>query len=99
MTKEKAIEELKEVVKEGDTIYTILRHVSKSGLTRDISLIVIKDNRPLCIDYWASIALDLPLKNNGIRVSGAGMDMGFALVYDLSYALYTDGYKLNWKWL
>src|SRR5712692_6873174 len=29
----------------------------------------------------------------GIKVSGAGMDMGFHLVYSLSYDLYPDGFE------
>lgn len=39
MTKDEARKRLKEVLKPGDTVYTILRHVSRSGMTRHISLV------------------------------------------------------------
>lgn len=89
----------KELLKENDTIYTILRHVSRSSLTREISLFVIKDNVPICLDAYVSKVLGLPLTNRGIKVTGVGMDMGYWLVYELSYAIFKDGYKLRHKWL
>ena len=42
MDKQEIIEYLKTKLKDNDTIYTNLKHVSKSGLTRDIQLMVIK---------------------------------------------------------
>lgn len=99
MKKEELIEKLKEILKENDTVYTILRHVSKSGMSRDISVIIIKDNSPLNITYHVSEILNLHIKNNGVRVYGVGMDMGFNLVYNLSYVLFKDGYKLRHKWI
>jgi hypothetical protein len=30
-------------------------------------------------------------KNNGVKVAGCGMDMGFHLIYSLSYALFPKG--------
>lgn len=38
-------------------------------------------------------------EHNGIKVEGAGMDMGFHLVYSLSQRLFGDGYKLSHRWL
>ena len=32
---------------------------------------------------------------NAIRVNGAGMDMGFKVIYDLGVALYKDGYHFE----
>lgn len=40
--KDQAVKELKELLKPGDTVYTILRHVSSSGVTRHISLKVVE---------------------------------------------------------
>lgn len=39
--KNEAIERLLQVVEPGDTVYTILRHVSRSGMQREISLVAI----------------------------------------------------------
>ena len=83
-----------------DTIYTILRHVSQCGMTREISLLTFKDNEPRHLNYHASEILGLSQgKQDGLRVSGSGTDMGFHLVYSLSCALFDDGYALNHRWL
>jgi hypothetical protein len=34
-----------------------------------------------------------------VKVHGCGMDMGFHAVYELSGALFGDGYSLKHKWL
>lgn len=77
----------------GTKVYTMLRHVSKSGMYRCISLFVIRDGEPVCIDYWASRLLEgYDDRHRGCRASGCGMDMGFHLVHNLGYTLYPDGY-------
>lgn len=95
-----AIAELRELIKPGDTVRTILRHVSSSGMTRWISPVIVRtddDGDPYVqdISYYASKALGWKLGtrgHDGIEVGGAGMDMGFHLVYSLSSDLYRDGY-------
>lgn len=37
---------LKEMLHEGDTIYTVLRHVSASGMSREIDVYLIRENEP-----------------------------------------------------
>jgi hypothetical protein len=99
----------------GDTVYTVLRSVSSSGMSRTISLKVAKDRQILDLTYYASVVLGWKLVEvNGsraLRVGGAGMDMGFHTVYTLSRILfkaptYYDnqsdpdaGYVLNQAWL
>jgi hypothetical protein len=91
----------------GSTIYTILRHVSTSGMSRRISLVVFKavpaDSEvcPIYLDYRTSQILNLrrPSRGDGVVVSGCGMDMGFHLVYELAAAVYGDGYVLKHQWL
>jgi hypothetical protein len=88
------------------TIYTVLRHVSSSGMSRDISLKTVQDGELIDITYTAAQALGDKVKDrNGfrvIRVGGCGMDMGFHLVYSLSSVLYTNeeraGYKIAQVW-
>jgi hypothetical protein len=91
--KEKA--ELRELIKPGDTLYTILRSVSRSGMSRTISVVYItKDGETRQLDYSTHILTGLPLaKGDGVKIGGCGMDMGFAIVYDLSRVLYGDGYE------
>jgi hypothetical protein len=94
---------------EGDTVYTVLRSVSSSGMSRTMSLKVAKEGKILDLTYYAAAVLDYPLVEvNGsraIRVGGCGMDMGFHAVYSLSSGLFrtegesTDsGYLLNHAW-
>lgn len=90
-------------------VRTVLRHVSSSGMSRDISVLYAKDNQILNITYSVAKAIGWPLvERNGsraIKVGGAGMDMGFHLVYTLSSVLYRGttesdpGYHLRQNWL
>jgi len=63
----------------GDTVYTIVRSVSASGMSRTLSLYIVKDNRLVNITYYAAHALEWRLVDvNGsrvMRVGGCGMDM------------------------
>ena len=98
-----AIDALKNVrgIQAGDTLYTIVKHVSSSKMLRVIRVIQINGNEPFYISYRAAQALGWPYDEDkeGIRVSGCGMDMGFHTVYELSGALFKDGYALNQRWL
>lgn len=78
----------------GTTVYTILRHVSRSGMLRCIDLVVLEDGQPYEITYNAARAMGdrIDDKTGGIRVSDCGMDMGFDLVYNLGRTLYPHGY-------
>jgi hypothetical protein len=84
----------------GTTLYTILGHVSKSGMTREIGVRAMfpepRHTDPVTIldlDYNAAAMTGRRLGDNGVRVQGCGMDMGFELVYNLSHALYPDGFE------
>jgi len=87
------------------TVWTSLKHVSSSGMSRDITLLTSYEDRILDITWYASHAMQtgsLKERNGSrvIRVGGAGMDMGFHLVYSLSYALYKgEGYTLRHEWI
>ena len=82
---------------EGATVYTVLRSVSASGMSRTISLKVAKGGQILDLTYYASVVLEWPLvEKNGsraIRVGGCGMDMGFHTVYTLARVLFRDKYE------
>lgn len=93
-----AIAQLKKWLKPGDTVYTILRHVSRSGMRRVIGVVILKYDRKqrrivdLHPNYSVSKVLGLRRgDSDGVVIDGCGMDMGFALVYDLGRALWPDG--------
>lgn len=90
-----AREKLRAIVDPSKRVYTMLRHVSASGMSRDISLFVVEGDTLRNITYLAAQALGERVRDShgqrAIRVSGCGMDMGFHLVYNLSWALYSTG--------
>lgn len=90
MNQDEARAELRAILKPGDTVNCILRHVSASGMHRRISL-VTKDLRQL--DWLIERAGWGKTRANkeGLVADGCGMDMGFALVYDLGRRVWPDG--------
>lgn len=88
------IEQLRELVKPGDTVYTTIKHVSRSGMQRSIDVHVIRDNEPRWISRYVADAIGATFdeRREAVKMGGAGMDMGFALVYKLSHALFSDGF-------
>lgn len=92
---EEARTRLLAVLKPGDTVYCILRNVSRSGMSRVISLYARTDDGMTWLDPFASklgVGDGMDWKREGLKVGGAGMDMGFALVYDLSCKLWPNGF-------
>jgi hypothetical protein len=91
--REYAIKQLREILKAGDTVYTVLRHVSASGMTRRIDLYTIKDNAPRFLTGYAAHAIGWKWgEKAGLVVGGCGMDMGFHAVYTLSRTLFPEGF-------
>ena len=92
--RDEAIAELRKWLKPGDTVHTILRHVSRSGMQREISPIIHDADGPNDVGYLAAPALGdrIGNKHGGIIMGGCGMDMGFALVYNLSHVLFPEGF-------
>ena len=84
-----AIDALRAVCPPGTRVYTILRHVSASGMRRAISASIQTPAGIRNIDHLIGIACGYGQhKHGGLILDGCGMDMGFDLVYNLSYALY-----------
>jgi hypothetical protein len=96
-------------IKEGQTVYTSVKSVSSSGMSRTMSLYVVDGDKIQNITYYVAQALEWPLvEKNGsrvLRVGGCGMDMGFHTVYTLASVLFAGsvegdaGYSLRHEWL
>ena len=93
-----AVKTLKEWgIVNGMTIFAKVVRVSASGMSRNVRLYVIDesngDHKPSIVDisYWSAKALEWRYKgdgyNEGIIVSGCGMDMLLHTVDSLSYAM------------
>ena len=95
--RKEAIEKLQAMLKPGSRVYTILRHVSSSGMSRDISVVIGAGKDIQDITWYAAKAMCDTLRDSkghrAIRVGGCGMDMGFNLVYNLSRTLFPNGFK------
>lgn len=98
------ISKLRETLKPGDTLHTVLRHVSRSGMSRIIDVFHIYTDpktgevRKDWLSYWISKACDMTFNDRrgqpeGIRIGGCGMDIGFEIVYTVGRALWPEGFK------
>ena len=95
---DEAVTRLREWVKPGDTVYTVLDHVSQSGMSRIIRVVLLGCEGGKVTERHPNYAVGTVLglshgkrrgrEVDGLRLSGCGMDMGFHLVYSLSRALY-----------
>ena len=79
-------------------IYTVLDHVSQSGMTRYISAFV-----PVMLDDGTGYKYpDIACIARERKVGGCGMDMGFHLAYNMFLEAYPDGdyrRELSHSWL
>lgn len=99
-----ALETLRGLLTPGDRLYTIVRHVSKSGMTRHISVFRVSETGGIeSIDWLVARAGIFKRANSnnmeGLKVGGCGMDMGFHVVYSISSVVLNDGYALKQSWL
>lgn len=87
----------------GNTIHTVMRHRTQSGMTRWISpLLLVPRPNPrhesvAVYDLTYNVGRLLGWRANnrgheGVEVGGCGMDMGFHLVYEMSSMLFPEGF-------
>jgi hypothetical protein len=95
--KEQALKSLRESLKPGDTVYTVLRSVSRSGMSREIDLYIFRDNAPEYLTGLVARACGFSLGKRGLKMGGCGMDMGFHAVYELAAVLFPDGFTCTGK--
>jgi hypothetical protein len=97
--KAEAVASLLSLLSPGDTIYSTVNHVSRSGMFRVLSFYI-----PLADDNTGKLyirRLDTLIakatgfsyndRHEGIAASGCGMDMGFHVVYNLGRVLWPNG--------
>lgn len=81
----------------GDTVHTILRHVSRSGMLRRVSPVRIwNEGQTYHLDHLANRLINGTRSvdnGDGVPMQGCGMDMGFELVYLLGRYLYPEGFE------
>lgn len=91
-----ALEQLHRILKPGATVYTVLRHVSRSGMMRHIDCYAIVDGEHRYLSGYIATACDYNRTPQGaIKMSGCGMDMGYAIVYGLSRHMFRKGFECS----
>ena len=89
-----ATAQLRKILKPGDTVHCVLRHVSRSGRFRRIDFYKLGKGGERFLSGYIAKVLGLKLHDDGgLGVSGCGMDMGFHVVYGLSSTLWPRGFK------
>ena len=100
------LQELAKLPKE-TVIYTIVHHVSSSGMFRHIEMFRIEDDQKIPIRFLTEEFFNYHInrKTDFYGVGGCGMDMGFAIVHSLSYLVSNfrknteqDGYHFTQRW-
>lgn len=93
--RDQALATLREDVQPGDTLWTVVRHVTSSGMTRWIDVYKLVDGDRVYLSHAAAHATGRKVNNrnhDGVECGGCGMDMGFDLVYSVSRAMFPDGF-------
>lgn len=97
------INNLKNWIKEDDTIYYIVKNVSSSGMYRHIDFYKFDVADGKIVKSWLSYniakALDYPFKEktNCVGVSGCGMNMAFHVISQMAEALFGNYKKLKYE--
>jgi methyltransferase-like protein len=99
-TQAEAFEYFKKNLTLNDTIYCIIRHVSKSGMTRHIAFFDIKDNQTSFLNTRIADLLGYKMNkhHDALVVGGCGMDMAFSVVNNLQETMNSTSfavYKLS----
>ena len=82
----------------GSHVYTVLRHTSRSGMLRVIDLFMVVEGNIQHLNP-SKMAKEWDKKNDGFRIHGCGMDMGFEMVYQLGLLYHGDGYYFKQRWM
>lgn len=89
-------------------VYTIVTHVSRSGMSRRMRLFMVYAGEICEITTRTARALGWRTKGGDLIVEGCGMDMGYHAVYSLACALNlpdpanpegSRGYGLRHRWM
>lgn len=94
--REKYITELRETLTPDTEILSVLRHCSRSGMSRSIDFFYVRTtgSRPglvrLTWQVQQILGMSFDRVHDGVKVSGCGMDMGFHVAYNLFVTLWPD---------
>lgn len=85
--REQAIGRLRTMFPHDSVATTVVRHVTRSGMSRSISVLTTDSDgeiRDVSYDVARVLGWSLDHDNGGVRVQGCGMDMAFHMIYSMS---------------
>lgn len=95
--RQQAIERLRELAPAGSTIHSIVRSVSRSGMSRTIDFYVVRtqdgDGKPwhaYLTPLFAEVGDYRQDRHGALKVGGCGMDMCFSVVYNVASDVWRD---------
>ena len=98
---------LKTIIKPSSTLVISIKNVSRSGMSRQMTVGVIRNNQLYNITYYVNDLLGYSNRKNYVLVRGCGMDMTFWLADAITHLLFNNNkYKtfkgnggscLNWQ--
>lgn len=91
----KLIEDTRKLCPPESTIYSIIRHVSASGMRRRIDFYVVRNEELVRISWHIARILGYSQYKytTALVVDGCGMDMAYHVVHSLSYAIHGYDYR------
>lgn len=96
--RERVIGIMREWLPVGTTVYGIVVHVSASGMSRSIRFMYVENGAIRELPpSWVAAAIGerFDEKRWAVQVSGCGMDMVFASIYNLAKVLHGDSQSLK----
>ena len=96
-----AVKKLREIVTPGATIYVLLRRKNKLGTCRWLEFYHIHDGQLKCITWDVALAIqgEYCREHDAVKITGTGLDVGYASVDDLGQAIFGEGRALKHQWL
>lgn len=91
-----ALSYLRRLCRRGARVYTLISHVARSGMSRNVRVFVVSKGELVEITGPVATLTERPIARGayGIRVGGCGFDAGFNVLHHLSYRLHgTDHAK------
>lgn len=92
---------LRELFPPGAKVFCTVTNVARSGMSRAILVFAVmagdREHGPEPRDVSDAVAAAIGARSvkGKVLMGGRGMNMGFALTYELSYALYPDGFGIE----
>ena len=92
---------LKNIIKPGSTVYTMVTHVARSGMMRHVRVLVAHEGAIVDVTSTVGLATGIPVcvrhYRAALKRSGCGMDLAWDTVHRLGRSLFPEGGPLEFS--